>query len=179
MIYRGCCDRFMRFRRPSVRWRNVHQGYWALSSFTPQKREKESCSVTKHSRVIRPTPLSWSTFDSGPALLFLKSFMRCWCCSSPPPSLAEKGWWTKGPLLTAVRLASPGLFPQSLSSSAEWSIRPNWRWAPSQVKNTKFEPIIIRLYCIPGRTLINSPLGLERMNNWSPEENFNLLRGYV
>lgn len=40
MIYRGRCDRFMCFRQPSERWRHVHQGYWALSSFTLEERER-------------------------------------------------------------------------------------------------------------------------------------------
>lgn len=160
MIYRGCCDGFMRLRQPSECRRNVHQGYWALSPFALQKKITQcSANLTKRTAVICS-----SQFDSKATLFILKSLMRSWYCTSPPPSLVERGWWTKGPPLTAVRLASPGLFPQSLSSSGEWSIHPNWRWAPSQTENTKSEPIIIVLYCTPGRTLINSPPGLEKTN---------------
>lgn len=115
---------------------------------------------------------------SEATLLIWKSFLRSWYCTSPPPSLVERGWWTKGPPLTAVRLASTGLFPKSLSSSGEWSIRPNWQWAPSQTEKTTFEPIIIVLYCTPGRTLINSPPRL-RENKWITDLQRNILLYYI
>lgn len=152
MIYRGCCDRFMCFRQPSERWRHVHQGYWALSSFTLQETEESqtlstNLFPTKQALIICTAPLNWCTFDFEASLLIWKSCVSSWYCISPPPSLVERGWWTEGPPLTAVRLASVGLFPQSLSSSGEWSIRPNWWRSPSQAEKTKFEPIIIMTYC--------------------------------
>lgn len=61
MIYRGCCDRFMCFRQPSERWRHVHQGYWALSSFTLQEK-KEAHALSPQS-VPRKTDLHGS-FES-------------------------------------------------------------------------------------------------------------------
>lgn len=150
MIYRGCCDRFMCFRQPSERWRHVHQGYWALSSFTLEGGNTRSPNLfpTKQALITYTASLSWCTFDFEVSLLIWGSFTgSLHCISPPPPSLVEKGWWTEGVPLTAVRLASVGLFPQSFSSSGEWSIRSSRQWSPSQAEKTKFEPIIIMAYC--------------------------------
>ena len=152
MIYRGCCDRFMCFRQPSERWRHVHQGYWALSSFTLQEEEEEAAHALSQSVPHKTCPFNLHGFFE---LLYIsqlinlkKSFIgSLYCTSPPPPSLVAKGWWTEGAPLTAVRLASVGLFPQSLSSFGEWSIRSNRQWSPSQAEKTKFEPIIIMAYC--------------------------------
>lgn len=153
MIYRGCCDRFMCFRQPSERWRHVHQGYWALSSFTLEEEEEAhtlspNLFPTKEALITCTDSLSRCTFDFEVGLLIWKSFMgSLYSISPPPPSLVGRGWWTEGAPLTAVRLASVRLFPQSLSSSGEWSIRSKRQWSPSQAEKTKFEPIIIMAYC--------------------------------
>lgn len=152
MIYRGCCDRFMCFRQTSERRRHVHQGYWALSSFTLEKKEESQTLSTnlftvKQALIIRKAFLNWCTFDFWVILLIWKSCTSKPTPHPPTPSLVERGWWTEGPMLTAVRLAFVGLFPQSLSSSGEWSICLYWQWSPAQAERTKFEPIIITTYC--------------------------------
>lgn len=147
MIYRGCCDRFMCFRQPSERRRHVHQGYWALSSFTlEEKAEALSPHKTGPYNLRRFFELVHIWFWSQ--LINLKELYGEFVLYfSSPPSLVGRGWWTEGAPLTAVRLASVGLFPQSLSSSGEWSIRSSRQWSPSQAEKTKFEPIIIMAYC--------------------------------
>lgn len=153
MIYRGCCDRFMCFRQPSERWRHVHQGYWALSSFTLEEKGEEHalpvCSLQKS--FLKPAQLLWVAahviLENLTNLDELYEEFVLYFPPPPPPSLVERGWWTEGAPLTAVRLASLGLFPQSLSSSGEWSIRSDRQWLPFQSKKTIFEPIIIMAYC--------------------------------
>lgn len=154
MIYRGCCDRFMCFRQPSERWRHVHQGYWALSSFTLEEETEAHFQCLPY----RTGPYNLHSFFEVVCGEFVLYF-------SSSPSLVERSWWTEGAPLTAVRLASVGSFPQSLSSSGEWSIRSSQLWLPSQWENQISANYHYGLL-YSGRTLINSPSGLETMKDW-------------
>lgn len=164
MIYRGRCDRFMCFRQPGERWRRVHQGYWALSSFT--LKEKEEAYTPRTQSVPHKTgPYNLHSFFElvyvwfWYLLIILKGFVQylssliisrnelAWqqidwpLWSPPPPPQSFFLWWVMHPLQATMVAVSGG----------EKQIWANYHNG--------------LLYS--GRRLINSPPGLHTKNDWS------------
>ncbi len=178
MIYRGCCDRFMCFRQPSERWRHVHQGYWALSSFTLE--EKEEAHALSQSVPHKTGPYNlrylfelvniwfWSQLINLKELYgeFVLYFSSSPIISSRADELRELPWqqldWLCG-------------FVPTIPFFLCWVIYP---LQPATVAMSGWENQIWANYhyglLYSGRTLINSPPGLDTMNDWSLQRSLSL-----